>query len=52
MLAGGKPPAEPFAAYSALSDAAHYPSRQRCVLLPIDAAIKAFEASQAGKPGR
>jgi len=52
MLAGGKSPDEPFAAYAALGDAARYPSRHKCVLLPIDATIKAFEASQAGEPGR
>ncbi|HEY0281129.1 MAG TPA: NTP transferase domain-containing protein [Rhizomicrobium sp.] len=51
MLESGKPPAEPFAPYAALSDVAKYPSRQKCVLLPIDAALKAFEASQAREPG-
>ena len=50
MLAGGKPPGEPFARYAALSEVAKYPSRQKCVLLPIDAALKAFEASQAREP--
>ena len=50
MLAGGKPPAEPFASYAVLSDVARYPSRQKCLLLPIDAALKAFEASQTRKP--
>jgi len=51
MFESRRPPAEPFARYSALSDVAEYPSRQKCVLLPIDAALRAFEASQARKPG-
>ena len=50
MFEGRKPPAEPFARYAALSGVAKYPSRQKCVLLPIEAALKAFEASQARKP--
>lgn len=50
MFESRKPPAEPFASYAVLSDVALYPSRQKCVLLPIDAALKAFEASQAPKP--
>ena len=51
MLAGGNPPADPFAPYAALSKVAPYPNRHKCVLLPIDATLKAFEASQARKPG-
>jgi NifU-like protein involved in Fe-S cluster formation len=51
MLESRKPPAEPFAPYANLSDVARYPSRQKCVLLPIEAALKAFEASQTRKPG-
>jgi nitrogen fixation protein NifU and related proteins len=51
MFESRKPPAEPFAPYAVLSDVALYPSRQKCVLLPIEAALKAFEASQARKPG-
>ena len=52
MLTGGKAPNGPFAGYAVLGDAARFPNRHKCVLLPIDAAIKAFEASQARKPGR
>jgi len=52
MLAGGKPPADPFATYAVLGDVVRYPSRHKCVLLPIEAALKAFEASQSRKPGR
>ncbi len=51
MFESGKPPAEPFASYAAMSDVGRYPNRRRCVVLPIDAALKAFEASQAAKPG-
>ena len=51
MFVSRKPPDEPFAPYAVLSDVAKYPSRQTCVLLPIEAALKAFEASQARKPG-
>ena len=51
MFESRRPPAEPFAPYAFLSDVALYPSRQKCVLLPIEAALKAFEASQARDPG-
>jgi len=51
MLKGSAPPKEPFQAFGVLTEAARFPSRHRCVLLPVDAAIKAFEASQAAKPG-
>lgn len=51
MLQAGPPPAEPFARYAALKDAAGHPGRHRCVLLPIDAALKAFE-SDPGEPSR
>ena len=50
MLESREPPAEPFAAYAALSNVARYPNRRKCVLLPIEAALKAFEASQTPKP--
>jgi nitrogen fixation protein NifU and related proteins len=48
MLAGNAPPAAPFATYATLADVALHPGRHRCVLLPIDAALK---ASQTGEPG-
>ena len=50
MLKGGAPPKAPFDRYGALAEAAGFPSRHRCVLLPVDAAIKAFEASQTPQP--
>jgi NifU-like protein involved in Fe-S cluster formation len=37
--------------FAALADAARFPSRHRCVLLPIDAALKAFEAAEPGSQG-
>ncbi len=43
MLAGGPAPVGSFAAFGALADVARHPARHRCVLLPIDAAIKAAE---------
>jgi nitrogen fixation protein NifU and related proteins len=50
MLKSSPAPDEPFARYAALKDAANYPGRHKCVLLPIDAAIKAFENSQDRQP--
>jgi NifU-like protein involved in Fe-S cluster formation len=41
MLAGGPAPDDDFTAFRALADVARHPARHRCVLLPIDAAIKA-----------
>ena len=51
MLMDGTQPAEPFGPYSVLNEVARFPSRHKCVLLPLDAAIGAFEALQARKPG-
>jgi NifU-like protein involved in Fe-S cluster formation len=51
MLKGGPPPSGPFERYACLADVARHPGRHRCVLLPIDAAIKALE-SKDGEPGR
>ena len=42
MLAGGPAPAGDFAAYRHLAEVARHPARHRCVLLPIDAALKAL----------
>lgn len=44
MLNGANPPPGDFAAYGVLADVARHPARHRCVLLPIEAALK------AGKP--
>jgi nitrogen fixation protein NifU and related proteins len=43
MLAGGPAPDGAFAAYRHLAEVARHPARHRCVLLPIDAALKAAE---------
>jgi NifU-like protein involved in Fe-S cluster formation len=43
MLTGGPAPDGRFAAFGVLADVARHPARHRCVLLPIDAAIKAAE---------
>jgi NifU-like protein involved in Fe-S cluster formation len=43
MLNGGPAPDGGFSAYHHLADVARHPARHRCVLLPIDAAIKAAQ---------
>jgi NifU-like protein involved in Fe-S cluster formation len=43
MLSGGPAPEGDFAAYAVLAEVARHPARHRCVLLPIDAALKAAE---------
>jgi len=45
MLASqGDAPAPPFELYAAFSGAVSFESRHRCVLLPVDAVLKAFDA--------
>lgn len=39
---GAAPPEGPFAAYEIFAPAAQHKSRHRCVLLPLDAALKAL----------
>jgi nitrogen fixation protein NifU and related proteins len=48
MLHGGPAPDGAFAAYRHLAEVAQHPARHRCVLLPIEAALKA--ASQPSEP--
>lgn len=43
MLAGGPAPEGAFEAYRHLADVARHPARHKCVLLPLDAALKAAE---------
>jgi NifU-like protein involved in Fe-S cluster formation len=51
MLASRGPvPAKPFEDYAALDAALAYPNRHTCVLLPIDAVLAAFDASEAREP--
>ena len=48
MLAGGPPPAPGYAAFDGVT--AH-PGRHVCVLLPVNAALKALEAPEPGGAG-
>jgi nitrogen fixation protein NifU and related proteins len=50
MLEGGQPPQGAFARYAHLADVAQHAGRHTCVLLPIEAALKA--ASQMREPSR
>jgi nitrogen fixation protein NifU and related proteins len=50
MLNGGPVPGDPFTDYSVFDAALAYPSRHVCVLLPIAAALAAFDASEASEP--
>ncbi len=45
LESGGAPPAPPFEAYGAFSGAVEFAGRHRCVLLPIEAVLDAFERS-------
>jgi nitrogen fixation protein NifU and related proteins len=47
MLLGGAAPGGAFSRYAHLAEVARHPGRHRCVLLPIDAALKALEAGEA-----
>jgi nitrogen fixation protein NifU and related proteins len=44
MLCGGPAPAAPFSDFGVFDAAIPYPSRHRCVLLPLEAVLAAFEA--------
>jgi NifU-like protein involved in Fe-S cluster formation len=46
MLEGGPAPEGDFEAYRHLADVARHPARHKCVLLPLDAALKATEPSR------
>jgi len=47
MLSGGDAPDAPFETYAVFDGVIDHRSRHRCVLLPIEAALAAFEASQS-----
>ena len=49
---GGSPPASPFDAYGVFMGVLQYPSRHRCVLLPIEAVLDALQAGEPGRIGR
>ena len=51
MLKGGGVPGEPFEVYSNFDGVTDFRNRHRCVLLPIEAALAAIEASERGEPG-
>jgi len=44
MLEGGHKPAAPFDVYKHFDGVAEHKSRHRCVLLPIEAVLRAFDA--------
>ncbi len=50
MLEGGEPPAAPFDVYRAFDGVTEHRNRHTCVLLPFDAVLAAFDASEAAKP--
>jgi NifU-like protein involved in Fe-S cluster formation len=45
LIAKGNPPAPPFDAYAAFEGATEHRNRHRCVLLPVEAVLAAFEAA-------
>ncbi|HEY3776495.1 MAG TPA: iron-sulfur cluster assembly scaffold protein [Rhizomicrobium sp.] len=49
LEAKSPPPSEPFERYSAFAGAVEYPSRYRCVLLPVEAVLDAFDRFARGK---
>jgi NifU-like protein involved in Fe-S cluster formation len=52
MLSGKAPPPDaPFDSYAAFEGVVEHRNRRQCVLLPIDAVLKAFEASEDAEPG-
>jgi NifU-like protein involved in Fe-S cluster formation len=50
LEARGPAPETPFEDYAAFDAAFAYPSRHTCVLLPIQAVLAAFDASEAEEP--
>lgn len=49
--ANAPPPPAPFDAYSAFEGVVEHRNRRRCVLLPVEAVLNAFENSEAAEPG-
>jgi NifU-like protein involved in Fe-S cluster formation len=45
MLAGGRPPKAPFDTYAVFDGVADHTPRHKCVLLPIEAVLAAFDAA-------
>ncbi|MBV9330276.1 MAG: iron-sulfur cluster assembly scaffold protein [Alphaproteobacteria bacterium] len=50
MLEGGDPPGAPFDTYAAFDGLSEHKSRHACVLLPFDAVLSAFDASESAEP--
>jgi nitrogen fixation protein NifU and related proteins len=46
LASGGTAPSPPFEAYAAFDGVVEFRNRHRCVLLPIDAVLAAFDASR------
>jgi nitrogen fixation protein NifU and related proteins len=51
MLEGSEPPAAPFDTFSHFDGVAEHKSRHRCVLLPFEAVLAAFEDLESSEPG-
>ncbi len=49
MLEGGPVPDAPFDSYNVFDGVADHPARHKCVLLPIEAALAAFDVSESGE---
>jgi nitrogen fixation NifU-like protein len=51
MLAGHAAPPAPFDVFAVFDGVADHKNRHKCVLLPIEAVLQAFDASEFGEPG-
>jgi nitrogen fixation protein NifU and related proteins len=51
LVTKAAPPGVPFGAYAAFEGATEHRNRHRCVLLPVEAVLAAFETSESGEPG-
>lgn len=51
MLSGGQVPSAPFDCYAIFDGVSDHKSRHRCVLLPIEATLTAFDASKPADKG-
>ena len=51
MLAGHAAPPAPFDVFAVFDGVADHKTRHKCVLLPIEAVLQAFDASEFGEPG-
>ncbi len=51
MLAGHAAPPAPFDVFSVFDGVADHKNRHKCVLLPIEAVLQAFDACEFGEPG-